>query len=169
MDKSCSLADFGSFIFSMLDQKYYRPKCCHSMTTSMAAGNVSPDMTLTSYALRWLHFWEESEENIREKHEGVWALEQKKVTKKSVRKKRCAWARTKRVRRGVCEGVNKVRRAVARTTTNPKLGLEPSQHPTHPSFASSVVFFFLHPTVGQPKPQSNECSACFCSLNGAAV
>lgn len=64
------------------------------------------------------------------------------------------------VRKGVCEGVYKVRRAVSRTTTNQELGLEPSQSPTHPSF-------FLHPSAELPKPQSNECSPCFCSLNGA--
>ena len=50
-----------------------------------------------------------------------------------------------RVWREVCEGVNKVRRAVARTTTNPELGPEPSRCPTHPSFPLSVLFFFFFP------------------------
>lgn len=56
-------------------------------------------------------------------------------------KKRCARARAGRAYvEGLREGVNKVRRAVARTTTNPELGLEPSRRPTHPSFAPSVFF-----------------------------
>lgn len=61
----------------------------------------------------------------------------------------------------VCVGVNKVRRAVARTTTtNPEPGLVPSQRPTHPSFTLPMF-----PSVGRPKPQSNESSPCSCSRN----
>lgn len=68
----------------------------------------------------------------------------------------------------VCKGVNKVRRAVARTTTNPELALVPSQCPTHPSFAPSI-FFSCILLSDSLKPQSNEYSSCFCSLNGAAA
>lgn len=79
-------------------------------------------------------------------------------------------------------GVNKVRCAVTRTTANQKARLKPSRRHTHtsihPSVRSSVPpppppdththSFFLspHPSAGQPKPQSNECSAV---LNGAAA
>lgn len=63
---------------------------------------------------------------------------------------------------GVRTGLNKVRRAVTRTTTN----LEPcwcqaSAPPIHPWFASSV--FFQHPSVRKPKPQGNDCSSPFWS------
>lgn len=84
------------------------------------------------------------------------------------KKKKCARdeSRVHGRKGGVQRGVNKVSRAVARTTTNLELGLVPSQRPTHPSVVLAVLF--LHLSVGQPKPQSNECSPCFCSLNGAA-
>lgn len=59
---------------------------------------------------------------------------------RAVKKETCTGDGAVHVWRGVCKGVNKVRRAVARTTTNPELGLVPSQHPTHPSFAPSVFF-----------------------------
>lgn len=148
--QECSLAASVSFVF--LDQKRWVLKRCLTLRPASAwrQQKVWPDLTPSPAPRGGGHTHkrsvrgekraqgEEFQFSCREGCQGTSAAKEMWTGESGV----C-------LRREVCEGVNKVRRAVARTTTNPELGPEPSRCPTHPSFALSRLFF-LHPSIGQP-------------------
>lgn len=141
MDKSAVLQSMAGLYFCCLTKKHRMPKCC--FTTPMAARQrpkASSDLTLPPALRGGGHTCERSvrEKRARGKEFGLSRKEEGRG--KCAAREPCMGESGVHVRRGVREGVNKVRRAVARTTTNPELGLEPSQCPTHPSFAPSVFF-----------------------------
>lgn len=149
MDKSAALQSASRLYFRCSNTACW---CVSSLCSPAARRQLKalPDLTFSPARRGGSHT---CEKRVRRKKKNATRGEELELSERSDGEEKKSVLRSSARARAECangkgcvKGVNKVRRAVSKATTNQELGLEPSQRPTHPSIAPFDFFFPLLPT-----------------------